>query len=490
MTHPSSVVLPVLYVLDTNILLHDPYSLFKFEEHDVYIPIVTVEELDNKKSGNTDVNRNARQATRAIAALMDAHTGESWSSGIPLNGTGNLCMGKMYIQHTDFDFKAGEHFRKNDNLYLVVLHHLVEDNRLTPRWSKIVMVSKDLNLRIKAQAQGFLAEDYLHDHAVEDADMLYSGIRKMNVSFSEFLSTRKVEASTTIGGKNVYTLNLEKGDDFITNEFLDFSDQVLYRVHGTGSSSDSDVISGIIEDEDDEMLSALPVADSAEFDNKLIIKQVISGKAMGVQPNNSEQCAALDLLLDDDIDLVALLGPAGTGKTLLTLIAALQQRKAFNKIIFTRTTVPVGDDIGFLPGTEEEKMAPWAGAIMDNIDFLKELNGGQNGGSKELSDIEKYLEIKAVTFMRGRTLSKTFLIVDEAQNATPKQIKTLVTRAGEGTKVVLLGNLAQIDSPYLTETSSGLAFAAERFKGWSHFGSVILQKGKRSRLANEANTRL
>lgn len=475
-----------LYVLDTNILLHDPYSLFKFEEHDIYIPIVTVEELDNKKSGNTDVNRNARQATRAIAALMEAHGGPL-SEGVPLNATGNLCTGEMYIQHIDYGFNEGEHFRKNDNLYLKVLEELNSKNATEGRWSKIVMVSKDLNLRIKAQAQGFLAEDYLHDHAVEDADMLYSGIRKMNMTFKDFLESRTPEASMTHGGSAVYVLPLFKGDNFIVNEFLEFQDEVLYRVQGSGDASDEAVISGLIEDEDDEMLSALPVGNDDNLEGKLVIKEIVSGKYLGVSPNNPEQRAALDLLLDDDIDLVALLGPAGTGKTLLTLVAALHQRKQFNKIVFTRTTVPVGDDIGFLPGTEEEKMAPWAGAIMDNVDFLKELNGGT---SKELQTIEQFLEIKAVTFMRGRTLAKTFLIVDEAQNATPKQIKTLITRAGEGTKVVLLGNLAQIDSPYLTETSSGLSFAAERFKGWSHFGSVILQKGKRSRLANEANVRL
>lgn len=481
-----------LYVLDTNILLHDPFALFKFEEHDVFIPMVTVEEMDNKKSGTADINRNARQATRSISVLMDEGEG-SIEEGFALNSLGNLCSGRMYIETQQTKFDSDEHFQKNDNLYLVTLRELLKLNKQDGKWSKIVMVSKDLNLRIKAIAHGFLAEDYRHDHAVSDADLLYTGMKHLDVTLSEYLTTHKTEHSihNTLSIYEVEPIK-DEAESFTINQFLCFKSEVegkpgpLYRVVGLPNQPVG--VSSLVIDVDDidelDLAERLAASSKEVLNTSIVLQEVRTKKVLGVSAQNEEQAAALDLLMDNEIDLVALLGPAGTGKTLLTLISALADSQKYEKIIFTRSTVPVGDDIGFLPGTEEDKMAPWAGAIMDNLDFLKSLN--KNG----LEKVDDKLLVKSIAFMRGRTLMNTFLIIDEAQNLTPKQVKTLITRAGDGTKVILLGNLAQIDSPYLTETSSGLAYAVERFKGWDHFGSVILTKGKRSRLSNEGNVRL
>jgi PhoH-like ATPase len=215
---------------------------------------------------------------------------------------------------------------------------------------------------------------------------------------------------------------------------------------------------------------------------------------LGLNARNEEQSAALALLTDPDVDLVALLGPAGTGKTLMTIAAAMKQildEDLYDQMLFTRATVPLGEDIGFLPGNEQEKVSPWLGALWDNIDVLVENHSDSEIEQQRLRDqVKGLVEVKAITFMRGRTFYRKFVVIDEAQNLTPKQMKALVTRAGEGTKLVCLGNLAQIDSPYLSETSSGLAYLVERFKDWPHFGALVLDKGERSRLATEGNIRL
>lgn len=451
-----------LFVLDTNILLHDPYSLFRFKEHDVYISFVTVEELDGKKSGKDDVNRNARQATRLIEQVMSAHAGPGLpDDGFPLSAHAEGCEGRLILQTaTVGPLEGAELARKNDNLYLAVLHHLVKSQS----HEQVVMVTKDLNLRIKARAMGFACEDYLHDHVVDDADQVYSGTRHISEESFEAWSAQ-VQAAQD-GNRTLYEVPRDR--DSCVNEFVTTPDGGHYRVIGLQP----------------ERAQLARVPDYRQHKNNV----------WGMCARSDEQCAALNLLLDPEVDLVALLGPAGTGKTMMTVAAGLQQimdEGLYDEMLFTRATVPLGDDIGFLPGSEEEKMAPWLGALWDNLDVLIEQQKESPAAQQRLRESSRELiEVKSITFMRGRTLHRKFVVVDEAQNLTPQQMRALTTRAGEGAKLVFLGNLAQIDTPYLSEASSGLSYLVERFKGWEHFGALALSKGQRSRLANEANQRL
>ena len=474
-----------LYVLDTNVLLHDPQSLLKFREHDVFIPFVTIEELDNKKVGSSDLNQNARAAIRLMDAVMEASGEGDLHDGFSLGNFG-VGMGRMFVQTEQLAFLNNEHVFKNDNMYLAVLEHL--KGRYPQH--RVVMVTKDLNLRIKARALGHAVEDYKNDQLVEDAQLIERGIVKYETDW--FLEVEGV-SSRKVDNRAVYFVNKEAvasaweartGEKFkpwVSNMFLDVENvrggSRLYRVLGEEG-----------------------------FDYKLrVVTGAAVGKAgvFGLKPRTEEQEAALELLLDPEVDFVALLGPAGTGKTLLTVAAACSQMMGskgsqgvlYDKMLFTRVTIPLGEDVGFLPGTEEEKMLPWVGALNDNMEVLEELCAGGGAGAEgaigKLQELKKTsIEVKAMTFMRGRTLNRRFLVIDEAQNMTPKQMRALITRAGEGTKVVCLGNLAQIDSPYLSETSSGLTYVVEKFRGWPHFGALILEKGERSRLANEANERL
>lgn len=447
-----------LYVLDTNILLHDPYSVCKFDEHDVYIPFVTIEELDGKKAGNLDINRNARQATRLLDDIV-SQPGHTMDEGYPLAGfNGGKARGHLFVQTQALTFLSDEHVRKNDNLYLSVLKHLTD--KYPGR--DVVMVTKDLNLRIKARAMGFQGEDYRHDHAVQDADLLYRGMSSVGEDWLAGFGD-KLE-SWTEEGHSYYSM---PAFDCVMNEFFDIDKAGLFQV--------------IKKDKDRVTIES--VTDTSKPTHAVA----------GITARNIEQRAALALLTDPDVDLVALLGPAGTGKTMLALAAALQHiaDESVDEVLFTRATVAVGDDIGFLPGNEEEKIAPWLGALYDNQEVIQEACQSDAKLHASVCDaIKNKVKVRAITFMRGRTLLRKFVILDEAQNLTPKQMKTLVTRAGPETKVVCLGNLAQIDSPYLTETSSGLAYLVERFKDWPHFGSLVLETGERSRLANAANERL
>lgn len=446
-----------LFVLDTNILLHDPYSVLKFTENDVFIPFVTLEELDGKKSGFDDVNRNARQATRLLDEIVSDISGDM-DRGYPLSGVQNAhASGRMFVQRDSLPFLAHEHLRKNDNLYLSVLAAL----NGKAAYSEVVLVTKDLNLRIKARAMGFLSEDFLFDHAIDDADLIYRGWREL--SEDQVTAMLVNPESWKIAGTTYYKIPLT---DQRINEFLICPNEVVYRVTGISDG-----------------YCTLASVKNTKLDKN---------KVMGIASRNDEQRSAVDLLLDKDVDLVALLGPAGTGKNLLTLAAALLQveKGDYDNILFTRATTPLGDDIGFLPGDETEKMAPWLGALYDNIEVLAEHAPSTTAGQKLRELAKETVEIRAITFMRGRTFHRKFVILDEAQNLTPKQMKALITRAGNGTKVIVLGNLAQIDSPYLSETSSGLAYLVERFKGWPHFGALVLDRGERSRLANAGNYRL
>ncbi len=452
-----------LFVLDTNVLMHDPTSLFRFEEHDIYIPMATLEELDAHKKGMSEVARNARQASRFLDAIV-GNSPSDIKSGIELAVTGNTqAGGRLFLQTEPIDQNLPAHISsgKVDNQIIGVVKHLQEtlDKR------DVILVSKDINMRIKAHALGLAAEDYFNDRVLEDTDLLYTGVRELPPDFWE--THGKGMESWQEAGQNYYRIRGPLCSSLLPNEFL---------FQAADQAFDAQVI------ETDGTTAVL--ATVKDFSHA-------RHGVWGIAARNREQNFALNLLMDPNVDFITLLGQAGTGKTLLTLAAGLTQtleQKIYSEIIITRVTVSVGEDIGFLPGTEEEKMTPWMGALEDNLDVLNNMDedAGEWGRAATRDLIRSRIKIKSLNFMRGRTFIRKFLIIDEAQNLTPKQMKTLITRAGPGTKVVCLGNISQIDTPYLTEGSSGLTYVVDRFKGWTHSGHVTLLRGERSRLADHA----
>ncbi|PLX66868.1 MAG: ribonuclease [Azoarcus sp.] len=452
-----------LFVLDTNVLMHDPTSLYRFEEHDIYVPIMTLEELDNNKKGMSEVARNARQASRMMDEIVTASP-DGIEAGIELKGPSrDLATGKLFLQTEAINvtLPAALPTAKGDNQILAVVMFLAEKEP----GRGVILVSKDINMRIKARALGLEAQDYFNDKVLEDTDLLYTGTRELPADFWE--THAKGMESWKNDGHTYYRLQGPLTADLQVNEFL-------YQDGETPLET-------LVKEQSGRVVVLETLTDYSNQKNNI----------WGITSRNREQNFALNLLMNPEIDFVTLLGQAGTGKTLLTLAAGLTQvleTKRYSEIIMTRVTVPVGEDIGFLPGTEEEKMAPWMGALEDNLDVLNGTTGeGGDWGRAATRDlIRSRIKIKSLNFMRGRTFINKFLIIDEAQNLTPKQMKTLITRAGPGTKVVCLGNVAQIDTPYLTEGSSGLTFAVDRFKGWLHSGHITLQRGERSRLADHA----
>ncbi|QAU36095.1 PhoH family protein [Janthinobacterium sp. 17J80-10] len=461
-----------LFVLDTNVLMHDPTSLFRFEEHDVYLPMVTLEELDNHKKGMSEVARNARQVSRYLDALVSGTSEHEIEHGIPLAKLGNKdAKGCLFFQTK---LQGGElpeslPIGKGDNQILAVIRALEAEYPARP----IVLVSKDINMRIKARALGLPAEEYFNDHVLEDTDLLYSGVMQLPDDFwskhakgMESWQENKQGASATF-----YRLTGPLVPSMLVNQFV-----FLEPKNGEAS------FYGQVKQINGKTAVIQTLRDYGHAKNNV----------WGITARNREQNYALNLLMNPECDFVTLLGQAGTGKTLLALAAGLAQvleTKLYNEIIVTRVTVPVGEDIGFLPGTEEEKMSPWMGAFDDNLEVLNksDSDAGEWGRAATQDLIRSRIKIKSLNFMRGRTFVNKFLIIDEAQNLTPKQMKTLVTRAGPGTKIICLGNIAQIDTPYLTEGSSGLTYVVDRFKGWQHGGHITLARGERSRLADFAS---
>jgi PhoH-like ATPase len=460
-----------LFVLDTNVLLHDPSSLFRFEEHDVFLPMMTLEELDHQKKGMSEVARNARQVSRSLDTLVGEH--RDLDLGLPLDGLGHKdATGRLFFQTTAMastlppDLPMG----KADNQILGVVRALAD--KFNDR--EVVLVSKDINMRLKARTLSLSAEDYFNDQVLEDSDLLYSGTLALPDNF--WNKHGKGVESWQQGGTTFYRISGPLCHQFMVNQFVYFEGPMPLYAQVREVNGKTAVLA--------------------------TLRDFTHGKnnVWGVTARNREQNFAMNLLMNPDCDFVSLLGQAGTGKTLMTLAAGLAQvleTKRYTEIIMTRVTVPVGEDIGFLPGTEEEKMQPWMGALEDNLEVLTmgETDGGSSIANGQTHDwgrtgtmdlIRSRIKIKSLNFMRGRTFLNKYLIIDEAQNLTPKQMKTLITRAGPGTKVICLGNIAQIDTPYLTEGSSGLTFVVDRFKGWPHAGHVTLQRGERSRLADYA----
>ncbi len=455
------------FVLDTNVLMHDPSCLYRFQEHDIFLPMVVLEELDKNKRGHSEVARNARQASRVMEELIVGAKKKDIENGIKLPEPTNssFVSGHVFFQtrHLAYDLPASLPGNVPDNNILGTALALQKSRSDV----KVIIVSKDINLRIKAAALGILAEDYQDDQVLEDLSLLYTGKDELDADFWEK------------HGDNLKSWKAE-GNTFykITSNDLEtwHPNQLIYDAAKNGIE-----------------------ATVREIDNGVATLELNKNfycshhSVWGIHARNREQNFALNLLMDPEVDFVSLLGQAGTGKTLLTLAAGLAQvldEQRYNDIIVTRATVPMGDDIGFLPGTEEEKMAPWMGALMDNMEVLSSGEGGEWGRAATNDLLRNHIKIHSMNFMRGRTFLKKFVIIDEAQNLTSKQMKSLITRAGPGTKVVCLGNIAQIDTPYLTETTSGLTFAVDRFKNWQNSGHITLVSGERSRLADFAANNL
>jgi len=458
-----------IFVLDTNVLMHDPAAIFRFEEHDIYLPMVVLEELDAGKKGLTESARNVRQVSRFLDELMHGAAKEHIDRGLelPCGRQGNHgkkpSTGRLFFQtrHLDSGLPPSLPGHGADNAILGYTVALAREHAD----ALVTLVSKDINLRIKAAIIGIHAEDYYSDKTIEDADLLHTGTQALPADFWEKQGS-KLE-SWQDHARTFYRIHGAVTHDWYPNEFV-------FQPTESG-------IEAIVRKMEDDA-AVLEITQDFRNERRGI---------WGITARNREQNFALNLLMDPEIEFVTILGPAGTGKTLLALAAGLAQTlegNRYSEIIMTRVTIPLGEDIGFLPGTEEEKMEPWMGALMDNLEVLTQSQEGGNWGRAATNDLlRNRIKIRSLNFMRGRTFLNRYIIVDEAQNLTPKQMKAIVTRAGPGTKMLCLGNIAQIDTPYLTETTTGLTYVVNRFRGWPHSGHVTLVRGERSRLADYAS---
>jgi PhoH-like ATPase len=455
-----------LFVLDTNVLLHDPMCLFRFEEHDIFLPMIVLEELDAHKKGMTEVARNARQTSRSLDSLAGAQ-GADITTGLALDTTGHReARGKLFFQTQPLNYTlpASLPQGKADNQILGVVEALRQQH--APR--EVVLVSKDINMRVKSRALGLATDDYQNDKTLEDGDLLYGGSQALPADF--WTTHGKTVESWQQGAHTFYRITGPIVPSLHINQFVYFE-----------SPGEPSLYARVTE-----IRGKTAVFKTLKDYNHL------KNAVWGITTRNREQNFAMNLLMDPEVDFVTLTGTAGTGKTLMALASGLTQvldDRRYTEIIVTRATVSVGEDIGFLPGTEEEKMGPWMGALDDNLEVLgkTDTSAGEWGRAATSELIRSRIKIKSMNFMRGRTFLNKYVIIDEAQNLTPKQMKTLITRAGPGTKIICMGNLAQIDTPYLTEGSSGLTFAVDKFKGWPHGGHITLARGERSRLADYAS---
>ncbi len=465
-----------LFVLDTNVLMHDPMCLFRFEEHDIFLPMIVLEELDGHKKGMTEVARNARQTSRTLDALAGAKDADI-GKGLKLNTTGHREAGGCLFFQTKalaYTLPMSLPQGKADNQILGVVEALRKEyapqdkGGSQPTGREVVLVSKDINMRVKARALGLATDDYQNDKTLEDGDLLYSGVLALPTDF--WTRQSKTIESWQQGSYTFYRISGPIVVNLLINQFVFFEAPAEPPLYARVT----------------EIRAKTAVLKTLKDYNHL------KNAVWGVTTRNREQNFAMNLLMNPEVDFVTLAGTAGTGKTLMALASGLTQvldDRRYTEIIMTRATVSVGEDIGFLPGTEEEKMGPWMGALDDNLEVLGKNDSGSGEWGRAATNelIRSRIKVKSMNFMRGRTFLNKYVIIDEAQNLTPKQMKTLITRAGPGTKIICMGNLAQIDTPYLTEGSSGMTYAVDRFKGWPHGGHITLARGERSRLADFAS---
>ncbi|ANB52818.1 PhoH family protein [Aeromonas veronii] len=449
-----------LFILDTNVLLHEPLAIYSFKEHDVLIPMTVLEELDNIKDRNKDVSRDARVAIRALEDVFRDATPDQITQGVPLAGeaSGNICIFSDHHLPQDaevFTDKEADNRIINAALYLQK-HELKR---------QVVLVTKDINMRLKAKGAGLAhVEDYRSDQLIDDIRLLAKGFQVVPGSFWERVGECESE---THGRDTIHVIDANLLEGVHVNQYL----------------------------VDEENFFAARVL--SHDGNKIRIKdlgreRLMSRKAWGVHPKNVYQGMALDALLDPHIDLVILTGPAGCGKTLLAMAAALElviEKGIYEKVIVTRNTPEIAESIGFLPGTEEEKMMPWLAAVTDTLEVLHKQDENMSGSLSYIME-KANIQFKSVNFMRGRSIQNTFVLLDECQNLTASQIKTIITRCGEGTKIVCSGNLAQIDSNYLSPVTSGLTYIVERFKDFDGSANIFLNGVVRSRLASFAEENL
>jgi PhoH-like ATPase len=464
---------PCLFVLDTNVLMHDPTAIFRFKEHDIFLPMVVLEELDAGKKGMSEVARNVRQVSRFLDQLMSGADKDEINAGLPIHalseygrGFTEPPSGRLFFQTELLGQRLAATLPGTtaDNDILATADAL----QARQQTRTVVIVSKDINLRIKAAVLGIPAEDYSNDQVLDDVDLLYTGMDALGDDFWEH-HAKEVD-SWKEEGRTFYRIEGSDVSDWYPNQCLFLESDDSFEAMVRERRSETEAVIELVDD-----------------------YRVTRHNVWGITARNREQNFALNMLMDPDLDFVTLLGTAGTGKTLLALAAGLAQvldRSIYREIIMTRVTVPVGEDIGFLPGTEEEKMTPWMGALMDNLEVLTQTEAGDWGRAATNDLLRNRIRISSLNFMRGRTFLHKYIILDEAQNLTAKQMKTLITRAGPGTKIVCLGNIAQIDTPYLTETTSGLTYVVDRFKDWQHSGHITLLRGERSRLADFASDAL
>lgn len=442
----GGISLSKIYVLDTNVLLQDPYSIFSFEDNEVVIPAVVLEEVDSKKRYMDEIGRNARQVSRLIDNLRQ--TGKLHEK-IPLENGGAL---RIELNHRSFH-QLQEIFveKTNDNRILAVAKNLSLEEETKEDGRYVILVSKDALVRVKADAIGLHSEDFLSDRVIEN-DAIYTG-------FTEIFIT--VDLMNKFYEKGEIPLSQWGNHSFYPNQFL-----LLKDAMGTSSSA-----VGMVD-------SKVQKVKKLVFDHDHI---------WGIRSRNVQQTMAIDLLLRKDIPLVTLIGKAGTGKTLLALAAGLMQTEDFGeykKLLVARPIVPVGKDLGFLPGEKEEKLRPWMQPIYDNLEYL--FNVKKPGELDAILAGMGSIEVEALTYIRGRSIPEQFIIIDEAQNLTKHEVKTILTRVGEKSKIVLMGDPEQIDHPYLDAYNNGLTYVVERFKNQSIAGHVKLFKGERSGLAQLA----
>ncbi|MCH8544580.1 MAG: PhoH family protein [Alcanivorax sp.] len=456
-----------VYVLDTNVLIHDPNSLLNFEEHRVVVPMTVLEELDRLKSGKSHIAADCRAAIRLIDKVLGPASPDQVDAGVPIprgpdshEGVLSVLMPRPRGEETGY---LPEHL--NDNR---IINDIAAMKSRDPA-RRYVLVTKDINMRLKSRACGIDSEDYHNDQLVSDIRQLTRGYFELEGSFWDRITQVETEqhgAETLHRISHGLLVSEVLGEEVYPNQFIMDEQGFVGRV--------LNVEQGVV------TLRHLPQ------------EQLMDQQAWGLQPINIHQAIALNLLLDPDVHLVTLTGAAGSGKTILALAAAIEmtiEHRRYNKIIATRSTPPLAEEHGFLPGTEEEKMDPWLGAINDNIEALH-LNDENPGGSITYVKERANIQFKALNYIRGRSFQKSLILIDESQNLTPHQMKAIVTRAGEGSKVVCLGNLSQIDTPYLSPTSSGLTYMTERFKGFAYGGSIQLNGVPRSVLAEYAETHL